>query len=140
MKHSRTMKRRTRGMAMVEMVFVLPLLILLVFAIAQFGLMFSRWLTLSNAVREGAREGVTFVGLKCPADKATVEQRVRDKVEMYGKAGGLPVDPTKVNVTNACAGSGTQLTVDYTYNFPITIPFAPLPDVPLFYSSTMRNE
>ena len=62
MTRTRRLKRRTRGMAMVEMVFVLPLLILLVFAIAQFGLMFSRWLTLSNAVREGARDGVAFAG------------------------------------------------------------------------------
>ena len=56
-------------MAMVEMVFVLPLLLLLVFAIAEFGLMFNRWLTLSNAVREGARGGVVYRGPMCPADR-----------------------------------------------------------------------
>jgi Flp pilus assembly protein TadG len=127
-------------MAMVEMVFVLPLLILIVFAIAQFGLMFSRWLTLSNAVREGAREGVTFVGLKCPGDTANIEDRVKAKVVSYAQAGGLPLQTTAVNVDNVCAGAGTQLTVDATYNFPISIPFASLSGVPLSYSSTMRNE
>ena len=56
--------RRTQGMAMVEMVFVLPVLLMVLFAIAQFGLMFNRWLTLSNAVREGVRAGVTWESVR----------------------------------------------------------------------------
>ncbi len=97
-------------MAMVEMVFVLPLLLLLVFAIAQFGLMFSRWLTLSNAVREGAREGVAFRGLVCPAAAATVEANVRDKVVTYANAGGVGISAADVNVAGACGAAGTPLT------------------------------
>jgi hypothetical protein len=133
-------------MAMVEMVFVLPLLILLVFAIAEFGLMFSRWLTLSNAVREGAREGVVFRGTisECvaftDANGRNVEERVQYKVASYAQAGGLPLQEDDVNVLNECAGNGTQLTVDATYPFALNIPFAHLDPVPLSYSSTMRNE
>ena len=137
---TRKLSRRTRGMAMVEMVFVLPLLILLVFAIAEFGLMFSRWLTLSNAVREGARVGVVFRGT-CTA--ATVEQEIRDQVQTYARAGGIPLngsDTNAVQVNGVCGGAGTQLTVDATYPFPINIPFAQVPTIPLSYSSTMRNE
>jgi Flp pilus assembly protein TadG len=129
-------------MAMVEMVFVLPLLILLVFAIAEFGLMFSRWLTLSNAVREGAREGVAFRGTvaECLAKAPPVATVVKNKVVSYAQAGGIPLTPGAVNVLNTCAGKGTQLTVNATYSFTLNIPFAHLSPVPLSYSSTMRNE
>jgi Flp pilus assembly protein TadG len=125
-------------MAMVEMIFVLPLLLLLVFGIAEFGLMFSRWLTLSNAVREGAREGVAFRNPPCVP--ATVVTDVKTIVVRYAKAGGVPLGPGVVNVTNACAGKGTQLTVIASYPFKLNIPFSSLGTIPLSYSSTMRNE
>jgi Flp pilus assembly protein TadG len=133
-------KRRTRGMAMVEMVFVLPLLLLLVFAIAEFGLMFSRWLTLSNAVREGARLGIVYRGTKAECQAQPVKTQVQTQVATYAQAGGLPLNPGDVRVKNDCAGSGTQLTVDADYLFKLNIPFAPIPPVKLSYSSSMRNE
>ena len=126
-------------MAMVEMVFVLPLLILIVFAIAQFGLMFSRWLTLSNAVREGSRMVVTFRGQPCNA--GTVTTQVKNRVVNYARAGGLPLTTGAVNVTPPpCQPQGTQVTVDATYQFPINIPFARIAPVNLYYSSSMRQE
>jgi len=123
-------------MAMVEMVFVLPLLILLVFAIAEFGLMFSRWLTLSNAVREGARAGVTFASPCVPADVTT---RAQNAASSYAKAGGVPLDPADFNVSGEC-DSNNPLVVDANYNFKLNIPFASINTVNLGYSSTMRNE
>jgi len=138
MTRARRRSRRTGGMAMVEMVFVLPLLIFIVFAIAQFGLMFSRWLTLSNAVREGSRAGVSWVGPTC--NPTTIENQVKSKVESYARAGGLPLNAVDVNVTNACAGTGTQMTVGTTYQFRIVIPFGLSRDIPISYASTMRNE
>jgi hypothetical protein len=45
---------------MLEMVIVAPVLLLLLFAIAEFGIAFAQWQTLSNAAREGARVGVVF--------------------------------------------------------------------------------
>jgi Flp pilus assembly protein TadG len=133
-------------MAMVEMVFVLPLLILLLFAIAEFGLMFSRWLTLSNAVREGARTGVMYRAWTCPDDKTNVENEVKQSVVTYAKAGGIPLTTSDVNVGKvggvggACGGSGTPLKVDAAYKFMLNIPFASLSSVNLSYSSTMINE
>ena len=98
-------------MAMVEMVFVLPLLILLVFAIAQFGLMFSRWLTLSNAVREGARDGRDIRG-PCEC-REVAPNRVKNKVVSYARAGGRADAAGGRNVCErVCGGKGTPLTVD----------------------------
>jgi hypothetical protein len=54
------MKRRERmgaegGAAAVEMALVLPLLLLLVFGIIEFGFIFNRWITVTHAAREGVR-------------------------------------------------------------------------------------
>ena len=132
---------------MVEMVFVLPLLLLLVFAIAQFGLMFSRWLTLSNAVREGAREAVVF---RSPCNSGQVENAVRNRVVQYANAGGVPIGNGDVDVTGACAGEGTDAIVQADFDFSLHVPFAPslgdstsgcaIPCIRLDYTSTMRNE
>ena len=130
--------KRTRGMAMVEMVFVLPLLVLLVFAIAQFGLMFSRWLTLSNAVREGARLGVVW-RLDCAGASPPVAQQVKDTVVTYARAGGLPLYDTDVTVAGECK-TGEKLDVSATYSFQINIPFAQIDSIPISYKSIMRNE
>ena len=125
-------------MAMVEMVFVLPLLMFIVFAIAQFGLMFNRWLTLSNAVREGARTAVVF---RSPCSSTTVENTVRNTVASYAQSGGVGIDPADVTVTGSvCGSSGSTLTVDATFDFELRIPFSDLGTIPLFASSAMRKE
>ncbi|MPZ71426.1 MAG: pilus assembly protein [Actinobacteria bacterium] len=45
-----------RGAAAVEMAIVLPLLLLLVFGIVEFGLIFNRWITVTHSAREGVRQ------------------------------------------------------------------------------------
>ena len=54
-----THRRRTeRGQAIVELALTLPLLLLVVLGIFDFGLMFQRFEIVTNAAREGARVGV----------------------------------------------------------------------------------
>ena len=137
LKRNHNGKRTLVGMAMVEMIFVLPLLLILVFAIAQFGLMFSRWLTLSNAVREGARVGVAF---RVPCNAGTVEDEAQSAASSYAQAGGVGMVADDFTVTGECDGSGTPLEVKGTYFFDIQIPFAGIDSIPLGYSSKMRNE
>jgi len=133
-------------MAMVEMVFVLPLLLLLIFTIAQFGLMFSRWLTLSNAVREGAREAVAFRAPPSGCDAGTVALNARERVERYASAGGIrtgpdPATDLKVEIEGHCTGPTNDTTVKGTYPFPVQVPFlSSLGTITLSYSSSMRNE
>ena len=134
-------RKRTRGMAMVEMVFVLPLLLLLLFAIAQFGLMFSRWLTLSNAVREGARAGVAWRGLSC--NPTTVENDVTNTAKAYAESGGIPWSKVTFTVDGECGGPGNPLDVTATYNFKLNIPYADIGTtgfIPISYKASMRNE
>jgi Flp pilus assembly protein TadG len=47
---------RQAGVAAVEMALVLPLLLLLVFGIVEFGLIFNRWITVTHSAREGVRQ------------------------------------------------------------------------------------
>ena len=135
------MRKKRAGMAMVEMVFVLPLLLLVLFGIAQIGLMFNRWLTLTNAVREGAREGVTWQKNCLEGD---VRDRVKAAVRGYAAAGDLVAADLVIadtDIEGECGGSGSDLTVTARYNFKFPVPVPGLlADFPLEYSSTMRNE
>jgi Flp pilus assembly protein TadG len=50
-------RARENGQAAVELVIVLPVLLLILFAILQFGFVFRGYLALTDAVRAGARQG-----------------------------------------------------------------------------------
>ena len=49
-----------QGQAIVEFAFVLPLILLLIVAVADFGIAYQRSVQMANAVREGARYGSVF--------------------------------------------------------------------------------
>jgi Flp pilus assembly protein TadG len=48
--------RREGGQALVEMALAMPLLIIMLFGILQFGIIYNQYITLTDAVRSGARE------------------------------------------------------------------------------------
>ena len=136
--HSR---RHSRGTSVVEMAIVLPLLLMLMFAIGEFGIAFTQYQTLINATREGARTGVLFRGASCVA--GTVKTDISTTVGNYMVAAGVPTGTVTTTSTGECAGAGTQVVV--TSLVPYT--FAALPglaglqsDITLSARSTMRNE
>jgi Flp pilus assembly protein TadG len=47
-----------RGQTMTEFAFVLPILLVLLFGIVQFGVIFNNYVTLTDAARSGARKAV----------------------------------------------------------------------------------
>ncbi len=133
--------RRTKaGTSVVEMAIVLPLLLLLVFAIGDFGIAYTRWNSLTNAVREGARAGVVF---RAPCNAATVTSDVENTVSNFAASSGLASGTLTTTVTNSCAGTGTQLTVTSTvpYDYIAISALAGLgPTLNLSARSVMRNE
>lgn len=103
-----------KGQALVEMAFILPLLIMLLFGIIDFGRIFHAYLTLDHAGREGARL----------ASLQDEDSDIQTKIDSY--AAGL--DTSKLTVSLSPAGennrpSGTDVTVKLTYTIDFLTPF-----------------
>ncbi len=133
-------RRAEAGSSTVEAVIVLPVMLLLVFAIAELGIAYTRSNSLTNAVREGARVGVVF---RAPCDAGPVTSLITTTVSNFASTSGI--DPATINttVTGVCTGTGTQLTVDATvpYNFVALDSLAGLaPSLNLTARTVMRNE
>lgn len=71
--------RRDDGQAFVEFAIVLPLLVMLVLGICQFGLAFNNYLSITDATRVGARAAAvnrTSVGGPCAAARTAIQNTV----------------------------------------------------------------
>jgi Flp pilus assembly protein TadG len=99
--------RQEDGQALVEFAIALPVLLLLVTGIIQFGLLYNRYITLTDAVRSGAQTLAIGRGLSDPCDPA-VSQTV-NSASAIGLTSG-EVTPTFSTSSDSC-GTGT-----YTYN------------------------
>jgi Flp pilus assembly protein TadG len=136
----RPIRTHEAGTSIVEMAIVLPLLLLLVFAIGDFGIAYTRWVSLTNAAREGARVGVVF---RNPCTAGTVENEIRATVSDYADSSGLDGTTVNTDILNACQGTGTELTVTATapYNYLALSALAGLaPTLNLSARTVMRNE
>jgi Flp pilus assembly protein TadG len=138
----RATRIREAGTSIVEMAIVLPLLLTLVFAIGEFGIAYTRWLSLTNATREGARVGVVF---RNPCNAGAVTTEIQTTVADFAESSGL--DPGSIDIQllrdGPCAGTGTQLEVlsSMPYDYVILAPLAGLaPTADLRARSVMRNE
>ncbi len=122
-----TTSKRTKqkGMAAVEFGFVVPVLMMLVFGIAEFGVAFYREIILTGAVRDGARVGI--VATTPRATSAQIQQEVKDSLADVG----WDAAPAVVTVTGAGGASGTSLTVQASYptSFAVMKKLIPMPGV-----------
>jgi Flp pilus assembly protein TadG len=102
-------RKREQGQTMTEFALVLPLLALLLFGVIQFGIVFHQYVTLTDAVRAGARQGA--VGRHVTNPSAEVVDRVRDS------ASDLDQSKLAVSVSSPWAqGSDVTVTATYPYN------------------------
>jgi Flp pilus assembly protein TadG len=103
-------RKDERGAAVVELAIVLPILVMFVFGIVEFGRGYNARIELTAAVREGARA----VALGQDGVAAT-----------KNGAPGLAADQITVTQTTcpANAAIGTNAVVDATYPFHYDIPF-----------------
>jgi Flp pilus assembly protein TadG len=104
------MNRRERGAALVEFAFALPLLLVVLAGIVDFGFAFQRYEVITNAAREGARLA-TLPGY----DSTSVESRVRSYVQQ-----GLSLSPAGLTATMGASGSGSVTTTYPTVSVPVT--------------------
>jgi Flp pilus assembly protein TadG len=110
------------GAAAVEFALILPVLLLILFGVIAFGDFFSRYQVFQSAVREGARAASTR---STPAD---VRSRIADAADPYD----LSATPS---IAVASGGSqctdttvGERVTVQWSQEFDISLPFIPAID------------
>lgn len=89
MSHEERRKLKHRGQTLVEFAFTLPILLLLVFGVVEFGRLFQAWVTIQNAAREATRYTTTG---QYDEEKYLLEDDVRDPVtgQVVDKIGLLP--------------------------------------------------
>ncbi|MFQ5878691.1 MAG: TadE/TadG family type IV pilus assembly protein [Dehalococcoidia bacterium] len=108
----RRRRGREDGQSLVELALVLPIFLLLLFGIVDFGMGFQSWITVTNSSREGARLGA--VG----ADSAAIEARVRQTADSLDQA------QLSVAVTNAGGPPGESVVVEASYNYSFITPLS----------------
>ena len=119
-----TVWRDTRGTALLEAAVTIPLLLLVSVGIFEFGRVYQTWQVLTNAAREGAR-----IAVLPNSNTNGVETRVRQ----YMQDGQLPgADTAAIDVeattytVNGANVAGSQVTVDYPFQFIVLQPIASL--------------
>ncbi|MFZ7943942.1 TadE/TadG family type IV pilus assembly protein [Neobacillus sp. 19] len=105
-----------KGQSLVEFALILPLLVMLLFGIVDFGRAFHAYLTIDHAGREAAR--AASIG----KDNDTVEQIAKSRaksinLEKYGNV--------VVSTTDRTPGIDVKVTISYTFSF-ITPVLSPL--------------
>jgi Flp pilus assembly protein TadG len=104
--------RGQHGQTMTEFALVMPILLFLLLAIVQFGVVFNNYVTLTDAVRAGARKGAVARRLSSP--QTVTETAVRNA------ATDLKSSDLQVTVTSTFV-QGTDVTVEATYPYDIKV-------------------
>ena len=126
-------KQRKKGQAVVELALMLPLILLLIFGITEFG---RAWMTV-NVMYTATREGARLAVVTAP-DVPRVEGRV---TEICSTAG---ITPTSIQITGPDVGDPLRrVTVTVTADFDV-IPGRILGtfegSIPISATTTMRHE
>ncbi|OJV66642.1 MAG: hypothetical protein BGO41_04255 [Clostridiales bacterium 38-18] len=125
--------KSSKGQSLVEFALVMPLLMLILIGIIEFGFMFSGYLTLTNASREAAR----VISLGGTYNEA--EARIEDVVGILNSED--VIFHTSVDVSTLDRGDSITVTLSYPYHF-LTPFLTPLfgGELKLESSATLRVE
>lgn len=142
------MLENEKGASAVEFAIILPLFLIFVFGIIEFGVIMYNKAVVTNASREGARFGVLF------APSVNTDSQIRARVNSY-LSGGLspinlggtsqfPLPDDDIDISPSVRTSQDRLTVSVTYQYdflflPNFIPLLPQA-LSLNGTTTMRME
>lgn len=116
----RRLRGTETGQALVEFTMILPIFLLLLFALVDFGRGFYSWLILTNAAREGARVAAT------QQDMNAVQTRIHDAIcDNYPSSCSL--DMAKLSWTNQATANiqgtrGEPVEIALSYDFEFATP------------------
>jgi Flp pilus assembly protein TadG len=106
--------KNERGQTMTELALVLPVLVVLVLAIAQFGVAFNNYVTLTDAARAAARKGAVSRESGNP----------QGDCQSAGYAAGADLKNPGTDFVVNCSSSwsiGSDVTVTATYPYAISL-------------------
>jgi len=121
--------KNEKGASAVEFALILPILIMLVFGIFQFGIAYNNYITITHAAREGAR--LAAVDLNNPLLKQIIIERA------------YPIPITEADITISTPEGtdiGDPVEVEITYNITVEIPLVGSWSIPLTSKAVMRLE
>ncbi len=106
------------GQTLVEFSLILPLMLVLLFALVDFGRGFYTWLLVTNAAREGARAGATQM------DQPAIEAKIFESFCSDYASGDCGLDETKLAIAlgNVQGPRGEAIEVDLSYDFEFVTP------------------
>lgn len=110
--------RRVDGQTLVEFALTVPLLVLLLFAIIQYGFIFSTYISLRNAAAVGARYAITGSPLPSTADVQSFTRGVLGPSVQTNRVSAVNVNR---NLTVGTVSGATSVQVQY--NMPLIVPF-----------------
>jgi Flp pilus assembly protein TadG len=125
----RQRKNGEKGQALAEFALLVPIFLILLFAIVDFGMGFYSWITVTNSAREGARLGAVHPPLDVASSpcfgKASLYQCIEDRVR---DSADLADETTKmtVTITNPEGQSGESVVVKVDYQYELITPLAGL--------------
>ena len=114
-----TLLRNEDGQAAAEMALILPILCAILLAIAQFGIAFNNYITLTDATRAGARKAAVsrFIG----DDGASAVAAVRDAASNLKQSGSDSLVVTAIPTSGNWNVPGSEIAVTATYPYSINI-------------------
>ena len=111
----RTIKNE-QGQTMTEFALILPIVLVLLFGIMQFGIIFNNYVTLTDAARAASRKGAVSRNLTAGAAKAACENT--------GKSAGGNLKNWGTDFVLTCSSSwaiGSDVTVTATYPYEVSL-------------------
>lgn len=113
----RNWRRTEAGQSLVEFSLVLPIFLVLVFSLVDFGRAFYTWMIITNAAREGARAGAVQL------DENGINQKLYASFcSNYPSSCALDTSRMSVTKTNVQGSRGTEVSVDISYDFDYVTP------------------
>ncbi len=101
--------RNRRGQAIVELALILPVFLLLLVAMLEFGLVMHDYITVAEAARAGARAAAVR------KDDATIKAAAKNA------APGIPLEDRHITIGPASRTAGTAVTVQVVYPVPVSV-------------------
>ena len=137
----RAADRRTaaRGQSLVEFAVSVPVFVMLLFGMLEFGFAFTHNLTLEYATREGARTGAALADGTVTIPCANVDEEIIASVQRVLTSPGAPVTVSRISEIRIYKADANGDQVGSTYNKWIPGAGPTVDTVPLVFKSNIVN-